>query len=83
MTFGLECTCGMDLEVELVVDSAGSPGYCGLPEMSYPGEGAEWHLSKDEICEGCGKLWDNDAVAAAFEDQIQQQIAEPAEPDDC
>ena len=31
MTFGFQCTCGMDLEVDLVVDSAGSPGHYGPP----------------------------------------------------
>jgi hypothetical protein len=82
MIFGFACTCGMDLEVDLVVDSAGSPGHYGIPEMSSPGEGAEWHVEKDETCDGCGKVWDNDAVASAFEEQIQERIAEPDEPDD-
>jgi len=76
MMYSFSCTCGEDQEIDITVTYGGSSGSFGLPETSYPPEGAEWHVDKDIICEGCGRKWDNTSMSEKFEDDIQQQIAE-------
>lgn len=90
MYFGFTCTCGApDLEVDIEIDYAGCHGSTTGPyESSYPGEGAEWHLVAPVTCtddegvnggqpvKGCGKVWDDAAIAERFEDEIQRAIAE-------
>lgn len=73
----------MDLEVEIVVDSAGYHGcYGGLPESSYPGEGAEWSVVEDVGCPGCGRVWGDDGITGHFGAQIEERIQESRYVDD-
>jgi hypothetical protein len=96
--FGFTCTCGNELEADIEVDYGGSRGNTyGPPEFCFPAEGGEWHMVKPVTCEddtwvtgpnagqvakGCGKVWDNEDLAARFEDDIQRRIAEPPDPPD-
>lgn len=83
LTRGTTCPrCGdEDLEVEIIVESAGSPGHYGLPEFSSPGEGPEWYIDGDVECAACGaKLTEEEITTlqedAALSEGIQRRIME-------
>lgn len=88
MIFGFTCPhCGLaDLEADIKVTAAGTPGRYGLPEDSYPAEGAEWEFDGDCICEpftdeagkvlGCGHKFTEDELSELFEEEIQDKIAD-------
>jgi hypothetical protein len=97
--FGFTCTCGEELIAEIVIDYGGHPGTMpSLYYPGDPPEGAEYHLESPVKCEddewtdqagivhqikGCGKVWDDEAIYEAFDEKIQEQIADrdPPEPD--
>lgn len=97
ITFGFTCPdCGMDLGAEIIVEShgCGPSGMGGPPEFSSPGEGPEYYLEADVVCNGtitedesetpspCGKVFDDDYFhTGKVQDQLIERICEPPEYD--
>lgn len=94
ITYEFNCPdCGEDLSAEIVVVSAGHgpTGMGGPPEFSSPGEGPEYYLESDVVCDGdvldadegegslvkCGRIFDDDFFQSGkAEKEICEQIAE-------
>lgn len=77
--------CGEDeLMVEVTIDSPSHPGYFGLPENSYPPEGADWHIDAAK-CEHCGAEMDEGEIGdldgdGKLNELVQERESEPPDP---
>lgn len=75
-SFTFDCpVCETQIECEIVIDTAPVRGSYGLPEDSYPGEGAEWHLAEDPVCpsETCQRHFTAEDLK---EEDVQERIEE-------
>jgi len=86
MIVSINCLCcnAEDLEIEVKIDFGGMPGnYGGLPEYSYPGEGAEWHAEADVTCSECNVTFTVDELNenTKLDEAVNERLAEPDEPD--
>lgn len=76
--FPITCPgCGQEdgILLELRITSRGYP-----PSFDDPGDGPEWELEGDPVCEGCGRTLTDDelmATESAQEKLVEELLSEP------